>query len=317
MLGHEQDAEDAFQAAFLILARKAASIRQTDVGGFLYRVAYHLAVRARADAAKHGRGDKTGCLARLAEPSTLDPLTEATWREVRTIVAEELQRLPDALRCAVVLCYLEGKTRPEAARLLGWSRGTLHRRLERGRELLRRRLLARGLTPLAALTASLFAEGSTSAMVPAALAGVTVRSVLRAAPMTPAVAALVKTASASLFVSKTKVAAVILLAVSLLSVAVAGGLALSHKRPVAPPAQFAETPPAKADEKPATAPPQREAAKTVQVQGRVLGVDGQPKAGAKLWLLDKDGEDQATRRLGGRWPLHRRGPQRGEGPLMA
>jgi RNA polymerase sigma factor (sigma-70 family) len=115
VLGHEQAAEDAFQAAFLILARKAGSIRQTDVGGFLYRVAHRLAVRARGNAVKRDRRDQSAG----AASASMDPTADVTWREVRAVVDEELQRLPEALRSAVVLCYLEGKTHEEAARLLG------------------------------------------------------------------------------------------------------------------------------------------------------------------------------------------------------
>ncbi|HEY7154357.1 MAG TPA: sigma-70 family RNA polymerase sigma factor [Gemmataceae bacterium] len=289
LLGHEQDAEDAFQAVFLILARKAGSIRQTDVGGFLYRVAYHLAVRARGEAVKRKQRDKqVGAAsraapgsARLAEPT--DPTTDVTWREVRTVVDEELQRLPDDLRSALVLCYLEGKTHEEAARLLNWSKRTLGRRLERGRELLRSRLLTRGLTPMAALTASLFAEGGVSAAVPATLAAATLRTVL-ASKAAPAIAALAEAGLSILSVSKAK-AALILLAASLL-----GGAGLwAYLEGAAPKAAApAEPPAAKASDKPKTASPKRDATKTVEIQGRVLGPDGKPKAGAKLLLLGED-----------------------------
>ncbi len=203
---------------------------------------------------------------------------------MQTVVDEELQRLPEALRSAVVLCYLEGKTRPEASRLLGWNKGTLHRRLEQARELLRSRLLARGLAPMAALTAALFAEESASATVPAALAGATIRTALRSTAVAPAVAALVEGGLSLVSVSKSKVATMILLALSLLGGVAACGLALSRKRP-------AQSPAAKADDKPRTAPPSKpEAAKSIEIRGRVLGPDGKPKAGAKLLLLGKDGK---------------------------
>jgi RNA polymerase sigma factor (sigma-70 family) len=276
LLGHEQDAEDAFQAVFLILARKAGSIRQTDVGGFLYRVSYHLAVRARGEAVKRKQRDKRGGVM-----SRADPMTDADGREVRAVVDEELQRLPDDLRSALVLCYLEGKTHEEAARLLNWSKRTLGRRLGRGRELLRSRLLARGLTPMAALTASLFAEGGVSAAVPATLAAATLRTVL-ASKAAPAIAALAEAGLSILSVSKAKAATLILLAASLL-----GGAGLWACLEGAAPraAALAESPAAKASDKPKTTPPKREAAKMVEIQGRVLGPDGKPKAGAKLLLL--------------------------------
>jgi RNA polymerase sigma factor (sigma-70 family) len=279
LLGHEQDAEDAFQAVFLILARKAGSIRQADVGGFLYRVAYHLAVRARGEAVKRKQRDKRGGVM-----SRADPMTDADGRDVRAVVDEELQRLPDELRSALVLYYLEGKTHEEAARLLNWSKRTLGRRLERGRELLRSRLLARGLTPMAALTASLFAEGGVSAAVPATLATATVRTVL-ASKAAPAIAALAEAGLSILSVSKAKAATLILLAASLL-----GGAGLWACLDAASPraAAPAEPPAAKASDKPKTTPPQRGAVKTVEIQGRVLGPNGKPKAGAKLLLLGED-----------------------------
>jgi RNA polymerase sigma factor (sigma-70 family) len=281
ILGHEQDAEDAFQAAFLILARKAGSIRQSDVGGFLYRVAYHLAVRARANAAKRKDRER-----REAAMSATEPLADLTWREVRQLVDEELQRLPDAPRSALVLCCLENKTQQEAAHLLGWSKGTLRRRLEQGREMLRQRLLARGLTPMAALTASLFAEGDASAIVPAALADATIRIASRSAPIAPAVAALADAGLAIVSVSKTKVATAILLAATLLGGAsLWAGLGLTAHG-IAPPAAPAAAP---AGDKP-TAPPKREATKNVEIHGRVLGIEGKPQAGAKLLLLSSKGK---------------------------
>jgi RNA polymerase sigma factor (sigma-70 family) len=273
VLGHEKDAEDVFQAVFLVLAKKAGSIRQTDVGGYLYRVAYHLALRARAGAARRAASGP----ARLPAPTSLDPADDVTWREVRAVLDEELQRLPDALRSAVVLCYLEGKTHEQAARQLGWSKSTLRRRLDRGRERLRHRLLARGLAPAAALTASLFVHESAPAQVPALLTQATVRmAVTRQAA--PAIAALAEANLAVLSVRKTKMLAALLLLASLLTGA---GLWTYHSAasPVVSPSAT------KAGEKPPTAPPKPEAAKMVEIQGRVLDPEGKPKAGAKLLLL--------------------------------
>ena len=277
ILGHEQDAEDAFQAAFLILARKAGSIRQTDVGGFLYRVAYHLAVRARANAAKRKTREQRG-----GAMSATDPLADLTWREVRELVDEELQRLPDAPRSALVLCCLENKTQQEAAHLLGWSKGTLRRRLEHGREMLRQRLLARGLAPMAALTASLFAEGDASATVPATLAAATIRTASRSAPIAPAVAALADAGMAIVSVSKTKVATAILLAATLLSGA-SLWLTAKPQAAVAPSA-------APAGDTPGAAPTKPQTAKTVEIQGRVLSIAGKPQAGVRLLLLSSKGK---------------------------
>jgi RNA polymerase sigma factor (sigma-70 family) len=275
LLGHEQDAEDAFQAAFLILAKKAGSIRQADVGGFLYRVTYHLAVRARAQISKrHQRNQRGGAM------STSDPTSEATWNDVRAVVDEEIERLPDDLRCAVVLCYVEGKTHDEAARLLGWSKGTLRRRLGQGRELLRGRLVTRGLAPMAALTASLFAERSATATVSAVLTRATVRTVL-ARKVAPAVAALAEGGLEMLASGKTKLTAAIVLAISLL----ASGAALALRETPSRGADATPLASASADTPP---PAKREAANSKEIQGVVLGPDGKPKTGAKLVHLHND-----------------------------
>jgi RNA polymerase sigma factor (sigma-70 family) len=145
VLGREQDAEDAFQATFLVLARKAQSVRRAgSVGSFLYGVAYRLSVRARADAARRGRHERQA--AGLAPSASPD---DVTWRELREVLDAELARLPERYRAPLLLCYFEGLTQDEAARQLGWKKRTVKARLDYGRELLRGRLARRGL-PLAA-----------------------------------------------------------------------------------------------------------------------------------------------------------------------
>src|SRR5262249_29881512 len=129
LLHNWHDAEDAFQATFWVLARKAGSItRKESVAGWLYQVAYRAAVKARTRAANQQQQERKA----QPKPST-DPLAEVTGRELLGVLDEELQRLPQRYRTPLVLCYLEGKTRDEAAQELGWSVGTLKRRLEQGR----------------------------------------------------------------------------------------------------------------------------------------------------------------------------------------
>src|SRR6516225_7794703 len=125
VLHHLHDAEDAFQATFLILARKAGSIRRSEsVGGWLHQVAYHLAVKARASAARRASGlNPEACNKQGDLMASADPMAAATWQEVRTLLDAELQQLPDNYRDALVLCYLEGKTHEESAHQLGWSKG--------------------------------------------------------------------------------------------------------------------------------------------------------------------------------------------------
>jgi RNA polymerase sigma factor (sigma-70 family) len=145
VLDNAHDAEDAFQAAFLVLARQAHTIRKLEsVGSWLYGVAYRISLRARSDAAR--RRTLEGRARAMPEQ---DPCVEALWREMRPVLDEELDRLPPKYRAPIVLCYLEGKTNTEAARELGWTKGTVSGRLARARELLRSRLARRGiaLTP--------------------------------------------------------------------------------------------------------------------------------------------------------------------------
>src|SRR5215472_5746075 len=135
------DAEDAFQAAFLLLAQKAGAIhRREAVSGWLYRVAYHLAVRAKANAARRRVLEKKAVIM----PS-VDPVLDMSLREMRAVLFEELEGLPEQYRAPLVLCGLEEKSLEEAARLLGWTKGAVKGRLQRGRQLLRARLGRRGL----------------------------------------------------------------------------------------------------------------------------------------------------------------------------
>jgi hypothetical protein len=206
-------------------------------------------------------------------------MADVTWREVRTVVDEELQRLPEALRAAVVLCYLEGQTHEEAARRLGWSKGTLRRRLDRGRERLRRRLLARGLAPMAALTASLFADSSAPATVPAALVDPTIRLAL-GSEASSAVAALAEVGLGIAGAGKMKAATAVLL---LMSAFTGAGLWALYT-----PAAHTAAPQAVAKEKantPKPRTPREEKKSPVQVGGRVLDPDGKPVRGAKLLFL--------------------------------
>jgi RNA polymerase sigma factor (sigma-70 family) len=151
LLHNRQDVEDAFQAVFLILVRKAASLRHREsLAAWLHGVAHRVAVRVRAHAARGGRQQPLGDVARS------DPPPEVLWQEVRGVLDEEVQRLPEKYRVPVVLCYLEGRTNEEAARALGCPMGTVAIRLARARDRLRKRLERRGVgTPPSVLAAGL------------------------------------------------------------------------------------------------------------------------------------------------------------------
>jgi RNA polymerase sigma factor (sigma-70 family) len=156
-----QDAEDAFQATFLILARKAGSIRcGSMLSNWLYGVAFRVATRARKCASRRRVMERSDFdWATVADPAKQEDL------ELAPLLQEQLQRLPDKYRAPVVLCYLEGKTNEEAADELQWPVGTLKTRLHKAREILRTRLGRRGVV----LTAGLLAANALSTPAPAAL----------------------------------------------------------------------------------------------------------------------------------------------------
>ena len=142
VLGDVQEAEDAFQATFLVLVRRAASIGRPELlGNWLYGVAHRIARKSRAQAAR--RMQRPGRPPLAVE---VDPLFEASQRELCERLDSELQRLPTKFRAPLVLCYLNGLTNEEAARRLGWPTGSISYRLARGREILRDRLC--GIAPL-------------------------------------------------------------------------------------------------------------------------------------------------------------------------
>jgi len=153
-------AEDAFQAAFLILARKARAIRGRDaIGGWLHRVAYRIAIQANADTNRRRLREYTAGV-QATQNRSARPVDD----DLRSILHAELERLPEKLRLAVVLCDLEGLTRQQAAHQLKWTEWVVRRRLERGRELLRHRLSRRGFAVTTATVAGSFSKESLAAI---------------------------------------------------------------------------------------------------------------------------------------------------------
>jgi RNA polymerase sigma factor (sigma-70 family) len=169
----EAEADDAFQATFLLLARKAAAVgRGGSAAPWLHGAALRVARNARRSAERRRRREGRAARANRT-PAAAGPPAALAWQDVRRALDEELGRLPGPQRSALVLCYLEGLTRDEAAARLGWALGTLKRRLEEGRRSLRERLLRRGVGPLG-LAAALTPSGLTAA-VPSGLAASAVR----------------------------------------------------------------------------------------------------------------------------------------------
>jgi RNA polymerase sigma factor (sigma-70 family) len=232
VLHDASEIEDAFQATFLVLVQKAGSIQEGELlGNWLYGVAYRTAARAKVEAAKRRARERAAPARRPA-----DPLDEISVRELLSALDRELYDLPSQYRAPLVLCYLESKTRDEAARQLECSLATLDRRLGRGRELLRRRLARSGLTLSMALPAMLVRDATAS--VSRALIHSTVQTAQASAAggsaagvISTRVAALAQGVSKAMFVTKLRSLAVLLLA---LGVAAAGGGVLAYRRPAQP-----------------------------------------------------------------------------------
>src|SRR5262249_13548239 len=140
LLGDSADAEDAFQAAFLVFVRKAASIAGREaLGGWLHGVAYRTALEARGRRARRRAKEKQA--GEMPEP-LVEP--DEHLRDLRPLLDQELNRLPDKYGVPVILCELEGKTRKEAARILGLPEGTLSWRLAQAKKMLAKRLSRHG-----------------------------------------------------------------------------------------------------------------------------------------------------------------------------
>ncbi len=242
VLGDYHDAEDAFQATFLVLARKAGSVvPRAMVGNWLYGVACRAAAKIRASNLR--RRAREMQVAEMPEPVADCP--NDLWHELRPLLDSELSLLPHNYRAAVVLCDLEGKTGKDAARQLGWPEGTVSSRLARGRALLAKRLTRRGLAVSTTALATLLARGQARACVPTTLGSSVVNArVLPAAGAGSATAAAAaRTVIRALLLAKLKAAAGVLLAAGALALtcgALAGARSDSHAREAGQPVAKAE-----------------------------------------------------------------------------
>jgi RNA polymerase sigma factor (sigma-70 family) len=280
----EHDAEDAFQATFLTLARKAGSLRaDPTIGGWLYRVARRVALQASlAVAGRKARESEAseGAKARIKADPAVD--------EVLPLLHEEIDRLPDRQRLPVVLCYLEELTYEQAARELRWTVPTVRCRLARARERLRTRLALRGVTGATAVLTALLAPRSATAAVPHSWA----RSAVSAACGSKARASAIVLAEGVVWtvaVTRVKVA----LAVAAVAVAAATAAALlgvagpgrsDDKAKMRAPAA-APSPAGSAPGRPGVSPALRnvgEEGETVEVSGTVVDPDGKPFSGAQI-----------------------------------
>jgi RNA polymerase sigma factor (sigma-70 family) len=268
LLYDPRDVEDAFQATFLVLLRRAGSLRDGELlSPWLHGVAYKVAARIRARSARRPAEER-----KAARPETVVAYPDIESRELRGILDEEIGRLPEKYRRPVVLCYLEGQTHEQAARRLRCTEGAVRGRLDRARERLKKQLARRGVAPSAgSITAFLAADMATVAVPPSWIAG-TVATLGRASTA-GGVSATISAASIELadrvlrgmILAKLKVVAPFVVAAAVM-VAVAGvgmlGLTDSHAR--APGRANVVT------------------EQAADVTGRVLDHDGRPIAGARV-----------------------------------
>jgi RNA polymerase sigma factor (sigma-70 family) len=262
VIPNSHDAEDAFQATFLVLVRKAAGIAPREmVGNWLYGVAYRMALKARATAIRRGARERQ---VQVIPENTTKP--HDSGHDLRQVLDQELNRLPRLYRIAIVLCDLEGKTRNEAAAELGCPPGTLAARHSRARTMLAKRLARHGFSVSGAALVAVLQANEASACLPASLASSTLAAASGLATGQPGtgilisadVAALTDSLLKTTFAAKLNIAAVVFLAATVIG----GGIALAI-RPGAGPAVAAlqeedgPTDEARPAEKPVAEPPPR------------------------------------------------------------
>jgi RNA polymerase sigma factor (sigma-70 family) len=278
VLGNGADAEDAFQATFLVLARKAATVaRREALPAWLHGVARRVALKARSAQPRPLR-DARPLAAAPADPRP-DPLAEISGRELLMIIDEEMKRLPEAYRLPLILCCLEGRNLDEAAQQLGWTPGSVKGRLERGRARLHERLLRRGLTLSSALAAAEVSRGEAAAVV--------ARLVARTAPgamafgahqavggegVSTVAAALAGNVVKDMALARPKLVAALLLTSCLLAMGFFINRATRAPALTTPAAVFKNRPAASTEDAP------------IEVSGRVLDPEGRPFVGARLYV---------------------------------
>jgi RNA polymerase sigma factor (sigma-70 family) len=275
VLGHQQDAEDAFQATFLVLARSAALVQnRAALAGFLHGTAYRIAMKAKQAAARRRKHE--GQAPNRQPP---DPTDELSWREVRTLLDEEIANLPEKYRSVFVLCCLEGVSREAASRRLHLKEGTVSSRLTTARKRLHQQLARRGVELSAVLAATGLGAGAASA-VPTALSVKTIAAALAVAAgefsskiASASVAQLVSAATPVAFWSKGKGLAVLFFTLSLLL----GAGAWSYQTLATTLASPREAEP------PAIATSQADKREGMTVTGRVLDPEGKPVTEACLY----------------------------------
>jgi RNA polymerase sigma factor (sigma-70 family) len=301
VLHHRQDAEDAFQSTFLLLARQAEAIRKTEsLASWLHGVAYRMASNARRAASR-----RRNCESQSPAAEPPNPAWSAAWREVQTVLDEEIDRLPETYRQAFVLCCLENRSCAEAAQQLGQKEGTVWSRVARARKRLQERLRQRGVSLASVLAAAALSDNTALAAVPPGLIALTAR--LAAAPgspgslVAPTVAALLERATRVSALPRLKTA--LLLLVTTLAAGVAGVALLAQREAAAgsgePRPLAAAGPQEPSPANPGAKTPKSQASledrgDSVRVCARVLDPEGKPFEGAKLYLWVEYNYDKAV-----------------------
>jgi RNA polymerase sigma factor (sigma-70 family) len=277
VLGNAADADDAFQATFLVLLRKASSVVPRElVGNWLYGVAYRTALKARGCAARRRLKERE--VAAMPRPQA----PADSWTDLQPVLDQELSRLPDRYRAAVVLCDLEGKSRQEVARRLRLPEGTVSSRLARGRRLLAKRLARHGVALSAGALAVLLAREA-SAAVPTPLATSTLHAAAQvlaghalAGAVSARVAALTEGVLKAMLVTKLNVPAALLCAAAVLGLA-----AVMLTRPALADKPADAPPKAGAKDKPEAGPTIQGTVKAVDADKHTLTVTVQKTPGKK------------------------------------
>ncbi len=299
VLGSSDDVHDAFQATFLVLVRKSGSLWVRDsLGPWLHGVALRVANKAKVAAARRKAHER-----RRAELADAGAAGSSTPDDVAPALHDEIERLPGKYRAPIVLCYLEGQTHEGAAAALGWPVGTVRGRLARGRDLLRTRLVRRGVAPSLGASAALLSAAEQASAAPLSeslVQAVTSLVAERSAGVAPAaVAALAEASLRMMTMAKLKFASILILlglvALGLTEVArarlvqrqqraEAANAALAAIRQEAAPQP---TPPAKSAAEPAKTSVEKWPAGAL-VRGRVVDHQGAAVAGADVLLLGSE-----------------------------